>query len=626
MRISSVKIKNFRSLRSVDIHFDSVTTFIGPNGTGKSTVLRALDWFFNGSKQGDLTDKDCSHGVVDEDIEVQVTFEGLTDSDREALGKYAVDGVDSFTAWKKRTPSGEETLSANAKGYPEFTPIKNETGATQKKALYAAVRTSKPELGLPAASTGAAVDEAMVAWEAANVDLLEDVPEVATNFFGFNSNGKMSGLFDFVFVAADMRASEESIDAKSSIIGRILERSVDRSAADDAIAAIVEESRRKQQAVYRDKFGDQLASMSQSLNEVVGSYSPGRTVDVRAAEVDLKAGRTTFNVAVLDGENETAVERQGHGFQRALLISALQHLAQSAAAATEGVICLAIEEPELFQHPIQAQVFARVLRTLAEDDEKRIQVTYATHSPYFVEARHFDQVRRLTRSTGGSPEVKIHSSTLVDIKTALTGIIKPTSVESQLDGTVSNRLSMALFSSRVLLVEGTTDEAVFYGIGDRDSVAKLEASGTSIVQAGGKMNIPLAHAILDAIGIPVYAVFDADSGQEARSVAAGRDAQKVADEKAATVAANRKLAKYFGLTVVDFPDEQVNESVAVFGDHLEAYLVGNWGEWNDAAAQLESETGVELRKNQDAYRTVTARAAGDAPTILASILEKIENL
>ncbi|WP_185174197.1 AAA family ATPase [Rothia nasimurium] len=46
MKISSVQIKNFRTVQEANINFDSITTFIGPNGVGKSTVLRALDWFF----------------------------------------------------------------------------------------------------------------------------------------------------------------------------------------------------------------------------------------------------------------------------------------------------------------------------------------------------------------------------------------------------------------------------------------------------------------------------------------------------------------------------------------------------------------------------------------------------
>jgi putative ATP-dependent endonuclease of the OLD family len=481
MKIQSVHIKNFRALKVVTIPFDSVTTFIGPNGAGKSTVLRALDWYFNG-KPGSLTEKDCSFGATDEDIEVQVTFSDLTDTDRIELGKYAPEGVRTFTAWKRRGPDGTESLSANAKSYAPFNAIRVKGSAGDKKPAYTNLRTSDPSLGLPAWSSVDAANQAMTTWEAGHTDQLVEAPEsLQTNFFGFNSGGKMSGLFDFVLVTADLRASEESIDGKSSIIGRILERSVDRAAADEAIAEIVEESRAKQQKVYEEKFKAQLEAMTTQLNEVVASYSPGRAVTVSPAEVQLKAPRTTFEVAVLDGTTETDVERQGHGFQRTLLISALQLLARSGAASADGVICLAIEEPELYQHPIQAQTFAKVLRSLAEDSGKRIQVTYATHSPYFLEARHFDQVRRLTRSSDETPVVTVHFATVADVKTKLNGVLSADTVDRQLDNIVANDLAVALFSHRAFLVEGTTESSVFYGIGDKTTFGSLEAAGVAIV-------------------------------------------------------------------------------------------------------------------------------------------------
>lgn len=622
MRIKNISVKNFRSLKDVEIEFDDITTFIGPNGAGKSSVLRVLDWFFNGSKGGDLTDEDCSYGAVEVPIEVRVTFDSLSAADRKVLGKYVTADTDTFTAWKTRTPDGAETLSANAKGYPRFTPIKGATSATAKKDLYKQLREEAPELGLRAASTGAAVDEAMTAWEAENLDLLEEVPEVQTNFFGFNSNAQMSGLFDFVLVTADLRASEESQDAKSTIIGRILERSVDRTVADERVAEIVERSRRDQQAVYDEAFGEQLTRITSDLNVVVEGYTPGRAVSVKPADVDLKAPRTTFQVSILDGNTETSVERQGHGFQRTLLISALQMLAQSGAAGEEGVICLAIEEPELFQHPIQAQAFAKVLRTLAEDDTKSIQVTYATHSPYFIEAQKFHQVRRMTRSESGEPEVTVHSTTLDKVKTRLNGIIKSASVESQLDGTISNQLSTAVFADRAFLVEGTTECAVFYGLGDRNGVGSLEASGLSIVSVSGKMNIPLAHAILDALGVPVYALFDADAGYEARATANGKDTNKIAAEKQNHIHANRKLLSYFNLPEADFPSEKVGATVSIFEDHLEGHLESNWPEWVSELNALEVASGVPVKKNQEAYRRVTHSAGGEVPRVFVEVLAK----
>ncbi|MCU7997620.1 ATP-dependent nuclease [Shewanella oncorhynchi] len=626
MKIQSVRIKNFRALKDVTIPFDSVTTFIGPNGAGKSTVLRALDWFFNG-KPGSLTEKDCSFGAIEQDIEVQVTFYDLTEKDREALGKYAPEGAVTFTAWKCRSPDGVEVLSANAKGFAAFNAIKAANSATAKKELYKTLRVSSPELALPEAKTGPLVDEAMITWEASHMDQLVDAPEsLQTNFFGFNSGGKMSGLFDFVLVTADLRASEESLDGKSSIIGRILERSVDRAAADEEIAKIVEESRAQQQKVYEEKFKGQLEAITSQLNEVVASYSPGRTVTVSPAEVELKAPKTTFEVAVLDGSTETAVDRQGHGFQRTILISALQLLAQSGAASTDGVICLAIEEPELFQHPIQAQAFAKVLRALAEDSSKRIQVAYATHSPYFLEARHFDQVRRLTRSSGDTPTVTIHFATVDDVKARLYQIVNADVVERQLDGVVSDQLAVALFAHRAFLVEGTTESSIFHGIGDKISLGALEATGISIVPVGGKTSIPLVHAILSAIGIPVYALFDADRGCEARAKAKGKQQNKIDEELAKNAKENRTILKYFGIAEEDFPGATVSATVAIFEDHLESFLIANWPEWLTACNELEAATGVSLVKNQLAYRTATLRAEGTVPEMLKQILAKVKGV
>lgn len=625
MKIQSVGIKNFRSLKDVNIVFDSVTTLIGPNGAGKSTVLRALDWFFNGGKGCELTDKDCSFGDIGEEIEVRVTFSDLTERDREALGKYAPEGATTFTAWKKRYSDGSEMLSANLKSYPPFAKIRSKNTAGEKKTEYNLLRSEDTSLGLPSwTNTDAALD-AMQAWEASNTDKLVEAPNnLQTNFFGFNSNGKMSGLFDFVLVTADLRAGEEAQDAKASIIGRILERSIDRTVADEEIKKIVEESRKAQQKVCDEKFGAQLDEIKTHLNQVVSSYSPGRSVCVVPAEVELKAPKTTFNLSILDGLTETSVGGQGHGFQRTLLISALQVLAESIAVATEGVFCLAIEEPELFQHPTQAQAFARVLRTLAEDPSKRIQVCYATHSPYFIEARHFNQIRRLTRSTTVPPIVSVHSSTVAEVKRRLDGIQDPDSIDRQLDSLTVGQLSTALFSSMALVVEGTTESAVFYGIGDRVVPAKYESAGVAVVPANGKSSIPLTHAILKSIGIPCYAVFDADSGFEARAKQNGKSQEKINKERTDHITANKKLLKYFGLDEVDFPAQKVEQSVAIFGDHLEAFLNLEWPEWTASCSALEEAAGISLKKNQLAYRSATAKAEGDIPVMLSQIMRKLE--
>lgn len=622
MRIKTVHIQNFRTLEDVTIDFDSITTFIGPNGAGKSTVLRAVDWFFNG-KPGDLVDEDCSFGNAKHPISVSVTFDALTEKDREALEKYAPEGSKTFAAWKTRHPDGSETMSANTRSFALFNQIRMAVSAAEKKTHYGELRNSRPELNLPPAASGKKIDEEMIKWEAGHPDQLTESPDqLQTNFFGFNSKGKMSGLFDFVLVTADLRASEESIDGKSSIIGRILERSVDRTAADEEIAKIVEQSRIQQQQVYGEKFEEQLADLESRINDAVHSFSPGRNISVAPKETELKAPRTTFNVSVIDGETATAVERQGHGFQRTLLIAALRVLAESGEASEDGVICLAVEEPELYQHPIQAQAFAKVLRSLAEDENRNIQVTYATHSPYFLEARYFHQVRRLVREGLPNPSVAIHSASVADIKERLSGVVKPATVDRQLDALATGALSSAIFASRVLLVEGTTESAVLYGIGDKRSIGALEAAGLEIAPIGGKGNVPLAHAILKSLGIPTFCLFDGDKGYEARALRTGKDPKKIIEEKSGHVSANRRLLKYFELEVEDFPQKQLTPAVAIFEDHLEEFLSIEWPDWITACQSLEREAGIVLAKNQDAYRKATLDSEGEAPQFLLDVLAR----
>lgn len=51
MKITSLKLKNFRSyIDETIIDFNDLTVFVGKNDIGKSTILEALDIFFNDGK------------------------------------------------------------------------------------------------------------------------------------------------------------------------------------------------------------------------------------------------------------------------------------------------------------------------------------------------------------------------------------------------------------------------------------------------------------------------------------------------------------------------------------------------------------------------------------------------
>ena len=85
MLIKSVTLKNFRGYRNeTTVLFSSLTTFVGRNDIGKSTILEALDIFFNEGKgcvsldKEDINKQASNEG--DDEVIIAVEFFNLPDS------------------------------------------------------------------------------------------------------------------------------------------------------------------------------------------------------------------------------------------------------------------------------------------------------------------------------------------------------------------------------------------------------------------------------------------------------------------------------------------------------------------------------------------------------------------
>lgn len=625
MRIKTVHVRNFRCLSDVTVDVDDVTSFIGPNGTGKSTVLRALDWFFNDDK-GVIEEGDIYSGASADNpsVSVEVTFDSLTPRDREVLGEtYAPEGTETFTVW--RTWQGGSTkTTGRGRAFPPFENVRAMSAAADKQTEYKRILAAQPELGLAKWTNVGAVEDTMRKWERENPDHLEDADvTAATHFFGFNGRNVLSGLFDFVLVTADLRASEESTERKTTIIGRILERAIDRAGAQAEFDALAKDVNKRQAEINETFISGQLTELGKALTEEVTAFTTGREVHLNATTPELKPAAPAISVSIGDALTETSVDRQGHGFQRALLISSLKLLAQRNAQNSGGsVICLAIEEPELFQHPGRARVFARVLRELAQDKGRGIQVAYATHSPHFVDARYFDQVRRVTRRApdeDSHPIVTVHQASMDDVVTSLDGFIKPDAIRGRWEQVCTKNLAEAFFADAVVLVEGDDDKGVMDGIAARTGM--FEADGITVASAAGKGHMFTAHSILKNMGIPTLVVFDNDSGCRQRTLEKPRngpgamDPEMQAEQADKDVRAlNRKLLKYFGLTEDEFPVGLVGtvDSTSVFAwdDRLEEALDRDWRKWEPQRQELiASGQGVD-GKNAATY----ALAASECTT------------
>ena len=615
MRLNRVRIENFRSIADLDCDFGAVTTFVGPNGAGKSNVLRALDWFFNGDK-GTLTIDDVHQGAAVDDarIRVRVDFVDLTDADRQALGaRYGADpSATTFTAWRT-WEDGEDKVTAKALAFLPFEDIRRSRSASEKRASYSQLRSDHPEYNLPTCSSAAAVDQAMEEWERNRPEELTDAEISDTHFFGFNSRGKLSELFDFVFVSADLRAADETALTKSSILSRILQRAIQRDELDQATAELAERFTAELTSLSEEHLGDQLRSLQAELSAEVAAYSQGREIRLRDEPVSLKPGPAGVSLQVSDSSIATPVSLQGHGFQRTLLMSALTVLSKRARGGAAGQMFLAIEEPELFQHPTRAKAFASVLRHLAEAPNQRTQVAYATHSPYFVDPRFFDQVRRVSPSNtigAACASSRVTVASVADVERRLDGYVSSESLTRRWDQVCLKYLPEALFAESVILVEGDEDAAILEGMGKR--VNELAVSGICVAPVSGKSNMMIPFAILELLGIPALMVVDNDSGKGERMRRDGKDDGVIAAAEAKTRQDNRTFCRFVGAPEDDYPVGATDTTLAFIPDTMESLLASDLPGWDLTRRQLiESGRGVD-GKNAATY-AIAAKECADTP-------------
>ena len=544
MRVSKVLVRGYRSLRNVEVDIDNYTALIGPNGCGKSSVLYALNWFFNG---GSLEAEDCHAGasiastvgteVAPESplaaIDVSVTMVDLTAADRAVLGKYGRgDSVTFRRTWRE---DDKDKMIGNAWQGPGFAKVRAAGSAADVGTAYQAIQSNVA--GLEPLTGKARILEALDDWEANNVDvdLLEEVPDDdASHLFGINGPNVIRDRVQLVLVPAaiDMEAQMSGASrgtALHTLVGALMTSAGALARTEWATkhAVVLEELNKS----VSDGIAKATGVQQDRVNERLAEMVPGARVEFRPVSPPWapKAEESVSTHVIIDGVADH-ISRHGHGVQRSLLLAMLQALAPDLALKRSEVtggdttdreltadeqarldeelknlphLIVCIEEPEIYQHPVRARAFARVLGDVA--DRPDVQVILATHSPYFVAPKRFESLRLFSisqRETGVRPRCSIGQVVTASGK-GLPAVRK--AVELHLPSAFAE----GFFGEGTILVEGDTDRVVLEVLAERLGTP-LDALGRSVVSAGGKTNLPIAYALLSSLGVKAYPLLDGD--------------------------------------------------------------------------------------------------------------------
>lgn len=638
MKLRWVRILNFRSCRDVTIHVNSMHALVGANNAGKSTILRALDFFFNPSTR-QLNEETFWNKDTALKIRVEALFSDLQPHEKETLAAYLrPDGTfhvareASFSG--KDTDGGDEDADEKIKITPQYNkPLPKIEWLREDNINAEAIKKWLQEKDKLVVNGQRFAD--FLGTEKPAVKLWKDkAVEFAAQFLtqgdyadGWVDNPKgyanvlKHSLPFFVLIPAVRDIADESKVSKTNPFGRLVYAVMDAVTQEkrDELEKVLKAVARQ---LNREGGDDRLASVrgiETKLNAAIKKIFAECDVELEFQTPTFEVLMTSPKMYVDDGFRGL-VENKGHGLQRAAIFSILRSYADLVTTLNpehKRSFILGIEEPELYMHPQAQRTVRRVFQEIASAGD---QVFFSTHSAHFVDVAFFDEIIRVEGQIIKSGDKKaVVSSTwhlpirrMVEDEIArhpkLKDKVTAASMREYYSHAYNPHRNEGFFAKRVILVEGDTEEYALPIYADALGLS-LDMLGVSIVQCGGKGPMDRLYRIFNELGIPCYMLFDYDkSSPKKEIVEKSRELLEMVGEKsdppAATLVKDR---------VACFPEKWEATINAEIPDH-EAIQQG-------ARELLGPDAGKPLLARYTA-RVLANKKPSFVPPTIAAILRK----
>ncbi|MGB0960685.1 MAG: ATP-dependent nuclease [Halocynthiibacter sp.] len=445
--ISSVSVKNFRSILDQSFELNPCTPIVGRNNTGKSNLLQAIQWCL---KKSTLTENDFN--TPDQPVEVTMKIDGISKDvlggidkkHRNAIEAYVIDA--SLTI-RRIQPSP----SSKAVEIKLFLRGEDEEWNANPSGIDNAIKALLPEPILIKAMDNAAEDTSKNSATSTIGRLLKDILPSLNSKYSKDISDALSDIKEQI-----------SSDGKN--------RDADLEQADKGI-------------------GDALNDFFPGLSPTIEIPIPEFTDVFKSATLKLKE----------NGEHRD-VASMGHGAQRSLQMALIKHLSTLQNGGSAQTTLLLIDEPELYLHPQAIETVRIALRDLTTNG---YQVVFTTHSASMIKQENIKNTLIFRK------DVKKGSHTLPTMRTTIQSIMANHQHQTDVIFELHNA-SEFLFSDKVLLMEGKTENILIpkaYETYHRHSMA---FDGVAAISVGGSPNLKNAKEILNAMGFSTFILADLD--------------------------------------------------------------------------------------------------------------------
>jgi putative ATP-dependent endonuclease of the OLD family len=516
MKLKKLSIRNLRGLQNIEFDNHSLTTLIGKNNCGKSSVLRAIEMLCTGVKP----DLEEFYLRSDEDIVIEGIFDEIKD-------------------WERNSPAVSGLIYNNQLRLKYIASISAEEGEKKKvEVSYFAFKQNEEIQGwaekwgdlndeMKAIAAEVEINAAKDFTSKANKEkvkqrirdnhahiVIQGAAEWSNDSIAFN-NSLQQALPKIITIPAVKDATDESKYSKvgkAGAFGELMKKLILPQIQAEAeyaniIAAIAALSDRIHSVEGIAGINQINTKLSERLSRLINAKA---NVKFDNPEIDTVIS-SSVGLRILDGVHDTPIGLQGHGLQRTLIFSLLEMVAENDAAINDEnsrTTIILYEEPELYLHPQMLRKLKSILNTIS--DSENWQIICSTHSPVFINvADNPESLVILSRTADGGIAVK----QLIEnpFESTEVGIIERDALRAALD--FHPTVCEVFFANKVILVEGDTEMAIFKHCNQLLEYCDVNIEKSldcTIVSCGGKWTIPAIGRLLSRFGINFKIVHDLD--------------------------------------------------------------------------------------------------------------------
>lgn len=565
MKLIAIKIKDLRSYGGenlIELN-KGFTSFIGRNDIGKSTVLDALDIFFENGKP-ELSDLYInSEG---RQIEISCIFDKLPESliidsgASTSIQEEYLSNSDGFLEVKKIWKCTDKTIAKK----PEISIVANYPNLEQVKCLHSLKQNELKALG---EKMGLTVLDSKLnhlwrkeIWK--NIDDLS-FEEIELKISDFDTKAtkvysKIEESMPLFFVfRSDREMTDSDSEAKDPMQLAVAE-------AQSLYETEIEEIRNKIQKNVEDVASSALEKLNEIDSNLANELKP----------VLRSTPKWKFDYGIEDGDG-VLLNKRGSGSRRLVLLNFFRAQAEKKSTEVSKGIIYAIEEPETSQHPNNQKLIINALKDLSKDVNRQVIIT--THSPELLRElkdEYFEGIRFIQKDSDESTEVISGKDGLLLSAGAL-GVLEKKMFNS------AEKIVLVEGKKDCLFLEHTADMMVASG----EITKNLAGSLVEVLPVGGCDGIKNWTELNKhkELGLETYVFLDSD--------------RKDADDPSTK---NEELvASLEG-------DSSVAGSYATKKREIENYISEEisgtaFGDYDDAKAMINHATGVSKRKIIDEF-------------------------